>query len=105
MQEGGIKDYFNDKQNRIDTIMFVVNVLYCLRRLMSLDGDYIPDDEGIITAFKDTNANTMPTQVVAMVILTIFIMTMAAFKLMFYLKIYESFGMLVTLVTRSISDT
>ena len=85
--------------------MFIVNVLYCLRRLMSLDGDYIPDDAGIITAFKDTDANTMPTQVVAMVILTIFIITMAAFKLMFYLKIYESFGMLVTLVTRSISDT
>lgn len=40
-----------------------------------------------------------------MVLLTILILTFAAFKLSFYLKIYENFGMLVTLVTRSISDT
>ena len=79
--------------------------MYCLRRLVNLEGDYIPDDAGIITAFEGTEANTIPTQVVIMVLLTIFIITMAAFKLMFYLKIYENFGMLVTLVTKSINDT
>ena len=107
MQEGGLGEYFSDKQNRIDTIMFTVNVAYCVRRFFNLDACYMPDDNGMINVYKGDNidANGDATQIVLMSLLTIFIITMAAFKLMFYLKIYESFGMLVTLVTRSISDT
>ena len=107
MQEGGLGEYFSDKQNRIDTIMFTVNVTYCVRRFFNLDACYMPNSSGMINVYKGdgVDANADATQVIIMVLLTVFIITMAAFKLMFYLKIYESFGMLVTLVTKSISDT
>ena len=103
-------EYFADKQNRTDTLMFAVNVTYCVRRFFNLDACYMPNDSGIINVYeegsdKTDESNESATQIVLMVCLTIFIITMAAFKLMFYLKIYESFGMLVTLVTKSISDT
>ena len=100
-------EYFSDKQNRIDTIMFTVNVTYSVRRFFNLDACYLPNSSGMINVYKGdgVDANADATQVIIMVLLTVFIITMAAFKLMFYLKIYESFGMLVTLVTKSISDT
>ena len=36
MQEGGLGEYFGDSQNRIDLIMFVINVMYVVRRLLYL---------------------------------------------------------------------
>ena len=86
--------------------MFVVSVSYIIGRLLNLEACYVPDEEGIISVYDEEGikAKRVSVEVVIMVSLTILVLTFAAFKLMFYLKVYESFGQLVQLLTHCIDD-
>jgi hypothetical protein len=75
--------------------MFVVNVFYIVERFFDMDANYMPDEEGVIKVYSYSEEKNDPNTIVVMVLLTVLVLTSAAFKLMFYLKIYESFGMLV----------
>jgi hypothetical protein len=95
MQEEGFAVYISEKSNKIDMLMFILNIFYIMGRFLRLEACYIPNDIGFINVYGGTGgsgASTMATQVVFMVLLTILILTFTAFKVMFYLKIYEKFG-------------
>jgi len=99
MQDGGFEEYVKDFYNCVDLAMFVTYCCYFLVRMFDTESTLLPLEAG--TSLSQGQV----TFLYHMSLLNCFIICQSFLKIMFFLRVFEQFGLLVDLVAQALSDS
>ena len=77
------KEYLNETWNRLDMTMFVINGFYFFIRMSHLDSSFSP----LYTAADKDSEDYVP-----IILMNLVLVVFAIFRMMYYLRAFESFG-------------
>ena len=102
MQHRGA-EYFSDGWNKLDCSLFVLFVIYFIIRMADPTMEIVPITGPVVT--KDgTVPDISPWVMLMWIVMNTLLLLNTCMKLMFFLRVYESFGMLVQLILQVLQD-